>query len=503
MTNSLQSPPVSKQEAAAELLRRRRARQNLLEFTRYTMPAYQVGWHHAALCAKLDAFAHGQIRRLMVFMPPQHGKSELVSRRLPAYLLGRHPNARVIACSYTADLAGTMNRDVQRVMDADSYRALFPGVNLPGKRVKTLSGAALRNSDEFEIIDRDGRLTGGSYKSAGVLGGITGRPMDFGVIDDPIKGREQADSAAHRENVWGWYNGDFLSRTHGKTQLLLTCTRWHEDDLAGRLLKVATDEPKADQWEVVCYPAILEQPTAGDPRQVGEPLWPERHPLESLEAKRASSPYDWASLYQGHPRAQGSTEWPDELFPASMWFDDWPPNLQHRVLSLDPSKGKQDKSGDYSAFILLGLDPDWTLWVDADIARRPVEAKNERSIVSDGLELAKAWRPEAFSVETNGFQEMVATAILRESEQQHLHLPMYAINNTVPKVIRIRQLGTYLAQKRLRVRSTPGGRMLVQMMKDFPCGSYDDGPDALAQAVVMMDYLIGGQSASGPQLLRV
>jgi hypothetical protein len=214
---------------------------------------------------------------------------------LPAYLLGQRPGARIIAASCTADLASSMNRDVQRVIEGGGYWRLFPGTRLGGKNIRAAAGPRpLRNSDEFEILDGDGQFTGGFYKSAGVGCAIVGRPMDYGLIDDPTKGRENADSPAHRENVWGWFNGDFMSRTHGDTSILLTATRWHEDDLPGRLLAKARDDPKADQWEVVCWPAVCEEgPTEADPRRPGEPLWPERHPLAELEAKRASSLYDW------------------------------------------------------------------------------------------------------------------------------------------------------------------------------------------------------------------
>jgi predicted phage terminase large subunit-like protein len=495
MTNSPPSPPVSPQQAAAELLRRRRARGTLLDFTTYTKPDYQVGWHHRLLCDTLDRFAAGLVPRLIVCVPPQHGKTELVVRRLAPYLLGRDPDCRVISCSYGSSLASDGNRDVQRVVDDDPYRRLFPATRI--------GGDAVRNSDVFEVVGR-----AGFYRSAGVGGPITGRPMDVGLIDDPFKNREEADSPVVREAVWNWYTSAFLSRAHRGTRILVCHTRWHPDDLVGRLLRQQRDDPKADRWEVLSLPALCKE--AGDglgsPRQVGDALWPERHPPELLERKRAASPYDWFSLYQQEPRSPGSQEWPDELFPPSLWFDDWPGGMRRRVLSLDPSKGRSDKSGDYSAFVMLALDDDWTLWVDADLARRPVEASAERSIVGDGLELLRRWNPEAFSVETNGFQSLVADAFLRVARERGVHCPLYPVESTDPKTTRIRQLGPYLAQKRLRVRNTPGGRMLVEQLRLFPNAEHDDGPDALAQAVVTMDHLVYGRrddDAGGVDYLRV
>lgn len=387
---------MSLHEAAIEI-RRRQARRTVLDFTEYTFAKYSANWHHRVLAQALDRWAFGDLRRLMVFMPPQHGKSELVSRRLPPLIHGRRPDARIIGSSYTADLAGRMSRDVQRIMSGSVYGRLFSGTQLPTK------GSGLRSQAEFEITDRAGELTGGSYKAAGVNQGITGRPMDYGIIDDPIKGREMAESVAMRQSIWDWYNGDFLSRTHNDTRILLTCTRWHPEDLAGRLLKLQEDEPDADKWEVICFPAVCDAPgRAHDPRAPGEALWPERHSLESLNTKRAASPYDWASLYQQNPRGAGAVEWPANFWGPHIWFDEWPRVLwKAKVVSLDPSKGRSDKTGDYSAFIDLRVDDQLHIWVDADLDNtRTVEAGlGERSICSDGVDFIRRAAPQAILVE--------------------------------------------------------------------------------------------------------
>jgi len=197
-------------------------------------------------------------------------------------------------------------------------------------------------------------------------------------------------------------------------------------------------------------------------------------------------------------------EWPPEFF-ERVFFTDWPPDLVHKVLSLDPSKGKQDRSGDYSAFVLLGLCRDGCLWADADLdAARPVESpRGNRSLVNDGLDLVQSWRPDAFSVETNGFQHLVAEALLRVAGERRVALPLYGVCSTSPKVSRIRALGPFLAQGRLRVRDTPGGRLLCQQLRDFPEGEHDDAPDALAQAVRMLDRVLGQRGgADVPELVR-
>lgn len=234
-------------------VRAERARRGMLAFTTYTMPDYEVNWHHRVVCEALDDLFAGTITRLMISMPPRHGKSELVSRRFPAYILGRDPDAQVIAVSYSADLASMMNRDVQRIMDSPEYQRVFPGTKLGSSNIRSLAGGTLRNSDIFEVVGRRGR-----YRSAGVGGGITGMGMQYGIIDDPIKNREEADSPTMREKVWDWYTSTFYTRLEKNARVLVTCTRWHEDDLSGRLLRLQEEDPEADQWVEIRLPAIAE-----------------------------------------------------------------------------------------------------------------------------------------------------------------------------------------------------------------------------------------------------
>lgn len=280
-----------------------RARNGLLNFTAYTKPGYNVGWHHRNLCRKLNDFASGKIKRLMVFMPPRHGKSELVSRRLPAYILGRNPNAKIIAGSHTASLANAMNRDVQRIIDSPAYRELFPSTTLTTSGSRSgEDGSYLRNSEEFEIVGYTG-----AYKCAGVGGALAGRGGDFLILDDPIKDHEEAESVVYREKLWNWYSTVFASRAEGENAgILITVTRWHEDDLPGRLLKLAKSDPEADQWEVINYPAIKElAEVPDDPRAEGEALWPWKFPIRSLKKIRATGgSRNFNSIYQQRPSSE-------------------------------------------------------------------------------------------------------------------------------------------------------------------------------------------------------
>jgi predicted phage terminase large subunit-like protein len=274
-------------------------RASLLGFTLATYPTYQVNWHHELIAAALDDFATKRDQRLMVFSFPRSGKSELVSRRLPAYLLGREPDATIIATSYSASLASAMNRDVQRIIDSDEYRRLFPATRLWGKNVRSdAQGSWLRNSDLFEIVGHRGY-----YLSTGVGGGITGRGGKYLLIDDPVKNRKEANSPTYRNAVWEWYTSTLYTRLAPNGNILLIVTRWHEDDLAGRLLAVAKADPQADQWTVITLPAVAEEPVAAyDPRKPGDVLWPVRWDAGEMQRKRAVvGERDWASLYQQRP----------------------------------------------------------------------------------------------------------------------------------------------------------------------------------------------------------
>lgn len=293
MKASLQGLPNLKQ------VRTERARRHLMNFTTYTMPEYQVNWHHERLCEALDKMVSGEIKRLMVFMPPRNGKSELGSRRFPAYVLGKDPDAQIISTSYSADLASQMNRDVQRIMETEEYYEAFPETQLSGANVRTVAkGSYLRNSDIFEIVGKKG-----VYKSAGIGGGITGRGMTYGIIDDPFKNRKEAESKTNRDNVYNWYTSTFYTRLEKDARILIILTRWHSDDLAGRLLKLAKEDPDADQWEVINYPAIAEEPIhETDPREVGEALWPDKYDLDALKKIKATiGTYEWSALYQQKP----------------------------------------------------------------------------------------------------------------------------------------------------------------------------------------------------------
>lgn len=284
--------PLERAERLNEILGKL-ARTNLTAFLNYVMPDYSMQWFHKHIAKQCQALIDGEIptQGLMLFVPPQHGKSSCVSKALPAWTLGRCPQMKIVGCSYSADLAQQFSRAVQRTIESDEYKSIFPDTQLP-------SGGRgyQRNVDYFDIVG------GGFYKAVGVGGSLTGTPADLGIIDDPVKDAMEAYSKTYRDRVWNWYTDVFLTRLHNRSKQLLIMTRWHEDDLAGRLL-----DREPDKWTVVSIPAICEVDGDGgiSDRHIGDALWPERHSLERLLDVEQRSPRTFAALYQQRPTVEG------------------------------------------------------------------------------------------------------------------------------------------------------------------------------------------------------
>jgi len=249
---------VTSQDAAIELIARQKARESLIEFTRYTNPAYLAAAHHYLIASKLEAVERGEIKRLMIMMPPRHGKSELASRRFPAYFTGRNAGKQIIAASYNSDLANDFGREVRNIVNSPEFRVLYN---------TTLS-------QDSQAANRWHTDKGGMYVAAGVGTAITGRGADILLIDDPFKDREEADSEIRRQRVWDWYTSTAYTRLMPGGAIVLINTRWHDDDLSGRLL--SEQESGGDQWEVLSLPALSPD---------NEALWPDCYPMKYRHTK--------------------------------------------------------------------------------------------------------------------------------------------------------------------------------------------------------------------------
>lgn len=467
-------------QAISLLLRelwRRKARRELLAFTKWTYPEYRIHWHHRLLAEKLDAWRQGQIRQLLISMPPRHGKTELVSRRLPALILGASPDARIIMAAHTAALAEANSRDVQRIMESPAYGELFPQVRLPRPGFRQ-QGRYKRTDEHFEMVGRSGYL-----RAVGVGGAITGFGFDYGIIDDPVKSAEEAQSAVYRERVWEWFTRDFWTRRSPGARVVIVMTRWHLEDLIGRIL--ALQGRGLGQWEYLRLPALAEAPACPlDPRKRGEALWPELISAEELEQIRQADPQGFSSLYQQDPAEAGGVEWPPEYFGPWLWTpqEEWPKRTDFAALAMaiDPSRGRDDAASDYAAIVWAGLHRKSQLvYIDADLAVRPPTATLDRA-----LDLWDQLRPDFVAVETNQFQILFAQELERRAKAGFsVRLPLVYISNYLPKLLRLRRLGPWLAARELRFAQSAGAQLVVEQMRQFPCGAHDDGPDALEMAL--------------------
>ncbi len=411
------------------------------------------------LMAALEDASAERLEGLVISMPPQHGKSELCSKYLPAWYLCNWPRRRVIVTGYGNDFAGQWGARAR-----DLVREWGPAFHV---HVSKRSASAERwDLDKY----------GGGMVAAGVGGPLTGKGANLLIIDDPIKNDEEARSPFCRQNLWDWWQSTASTRVRRGGLTLVIQTRWHRDDLAGRILHEA--KTNNQRWREVRLAALAED---GDPlgRAPGEPLWPEKFPAEHLARVRdGKTPYYWRALYQQEPLAEGSTEWPESYFGEKIWFDEWPKEGWLRTMALDPSKGASARYGDYSAFVMILITRDGTMYVDADLAVRNVAV-----MVETAIELARVFRPDGFAVETNQFQELLAGELQRVAKERNVGIPAYYIDNRVPKVVRIRRLTSLLAMGAFRFKAdSPGARLLVRQLRDFPHGEHDDGPDALEMA---------------------
>lgn len=425
---------------------RERARRQLLPFTLWTKPDYRAGWFHHVVAHELDKFLDDVVNqrspRLMLFAPPRHGKSELVSRRFPAFALGRHPTLSIIATSHGSDLASAMNRDVQRVIDSPEYYELFPNTTLSQSSVRTVTagGSYLRNSEIFEVVGSTG-----VYKSAGVGTSITGRGGHILIIDDPVKDAQEANSPVTRDSIWSWYTSTLYTRQMPGAGILLIQTRWHGDDLGGRLLSKM--QKGGEQWRVVKFPAIAEEDE--EFRKAGEPLHPERYSLEMLEKIRVGTADEigvgsrvWAALYQQRPSDKEGTIFKRDAWSfyrtttGKRWADMTSSERRDQLQALgvetviqywDTAAGGRQHN-DYSACVTLGVGKN--RYIGLDLWKQKAEFPDVKRAVK--LQFEK-WNPSRVDVEGGG--SISGKSIIQELKRE-TRIPFREITHSTDKVLR-------------------------------------------------------------------
>lgn len=283
------------------------ARRSLKYFVEKTEPNYEFTQFHLNYLEIVNRFAHGKIKKLIVTVPPQHGKSLISTINLPSYIFGINPNAKIAIASYSSTFASKFNRLIQRKIDEKNYSEIFPSTKLSGTNVVTVADNYLRNSEEFEIVNHTGSL-----KAVGRGGSLTGNPVDIMIMDDLYKDYAEGNSPTIRESVWDWYLSVVLTRLHNDSQQLIVFTRWHEDDLIGRLEKreVVITIDKFEQlenipknaWVKINFEAIKRtEKTEIDCRDYEGPLFESKHSYEKLIEQEKLNKHGFACLYQGNP----------------------------------------------------------------------------------------------------------------------------------------------------------------------------------------------------------
>jgi predicted phage terminase large subunit-like protein len=410
------------------------ARQSLLAFTEFTNPLYQRAGHHELIAAKLEAVERGEIDRLMIFMPPRHGKSELASKRFPAWCLGRDPHRQIIAASYNSDLANDFGRNVRNIFAEPEFSQLFPGVAL---------------APDSQAANRMNTNHGGAYVAAGVGTAVTGRGAHIALIDDPFKDREEADSERRRELVWDWYRSTLFTRLMPAGAIVLIQTRWHEDDLAGRLL-----EQEGDQWEVLELPAINAK---------GEALWPEWYDLPDLRRIQATiGPREWSALYQQQPQPDEGTFFKREFFKT--W--DRVPFVRYYGTS---DYAVTDGGGDYTVHRIWGIDAGGSIYrVDGWRGQSTSDVWIERKI-----DLMARYNPMAWFGEGGVIQKAVEPMLRRRMGERQVFCRLEWLPSVADKPTRARSFQAMAASG--RVFFEPGADLSEHLV--FPAGKHDDDVD--------------------------
>jgi len=429
------------------------------------------GYAHLHLLAdKLLEVAAGVCPRLMVQMPPRHGKSLLVNY-FCAWYLGLYPDRRVIVASYESDLAASLGRRAREIFEEH-------GREFWGLSVRDDSKAAHR----WDIADHEGGMI-----TAGARGAITGRGAHLGVIDDPIRDEVQASSPTFRNRTWDWYLSTFSTRLQDGGSIILIQTRWHEDDLSGRLLQA--QEAGGDQWDVIQLPAIAEEPERIGPwsRDPGEALCPQLIPLEMLEATRERlGPYWWATLYQQRPYPRGGGLFQVEGIEI---VDDVPPHLLTcRGWDLAASlHGKQ------TAGVLLAKDPQGGYFVLDSVAGKWQPGARDQIIQAtasrDGYVTRIAIEQEPGS---GGVAQVHALARALSG------YTVEGIRATGSKEVRAGPLASQINVGNVKLLRAPWNASLLAELESFPTGEYCDQVDALSHAF----GVLAGRSAGDPIYLQ-
>ena len=434
---------------------------SLLEYARFQMPEYQTPAHIKLLAHKLEEVERGNIKRLAIFMPPRHGKSQLTSQFFPAWYLGRNPSKFVIATTYAQDLADDFGRSVRNQIQDEDYNRIFNDCTL---------------SKDSSSVRRFHTTGSGVYYAVGAGGAITGRGAHLLLIDDPIKGREDADSDAMRSNLIDWYRSTAYSRLMPGGSIILIQTRWHEDDLAGWILRETSHEP----WEVIELPAVLDEKASKIlKRPKGQALWPEAYDKKRLEEiKKTAGSREWNSLYMQRPSAEEGNilkrYWWKE------WTEDNPPECNYILQSWDTAYTVKSTS-DYSAVTT------WGIFEHNGIQNAILlSARRERwefpELKSEAIKLYNEFKPDVVLIEAK------ASGWSLIQELQRAGIPITPFNpKKADKKTRAHSVTPLFESGRVWYPSSKyWAEDVINQCAQFPSSNYDDLVDSTTQALMRL-----------------
>ena len=391
-------------------------------------------------------------------MPPRHGKSELASRRFPAWYLGRNKNSQIIASSYSSDLAEEFGRNVRDIIADSTYQDVFSGVEL---------------RHDAKAVGRWNTTTGSIYKAAGVGRGISGFGADIFLIDDPVKDHEEADSDTYRDRVWNWYTSTAYTRLMPGAAIILIMTRWHDDDLAGRLLE--EEKKGGDKWEVLTLPAINDN---------GEALWPEWFDEERLaQTKNVVGARDWTALYQQEPVPEGGS-----FFQKSwiQWYDVRPKHLRYYGAS---DYAVTEGGGDFTVHGVCGVDANDDIYI-VDWYRQQADPEEW---VDELFDLMVQWKAVEWAEENGQIIKSLNALINKRQQEEKVYCYRKQYASSTDKPSRAQAIRGRMAQGKVLLPRTEWARKLVAEMLRFPAGKHDDQVDVLALFGRMLDTMIKGK----------
>ena len=475
------------------LAKRELARRRLLQFTQQTHPTYSSGWVHDDICRRLERFSQQVLEkkspRLMLLMPPRHGKSELASIRFPAWHLGRHPEHEIINVGYNLDLPMRFSRKVRDLVREPVYAAMFPDMQLDP------------NSQSVEAWNT---TLGGGFTAAGVGGGITGKGATILIIDDPLKNQEEADSIGARDKLWDWYQSTAYTRLAPGGGVLVIETWWHDDDLAGRLQNVMHADPEADQFEIVKYPALSErweyldettdtiirsdeelEPVPDNVRLLRPPetcLHEDRYPTEALQKIRANmQPRIWSALYQQNPTPDEGVYFKKEYFRFQTTM---PEAVNANIYTAWDFAIGQKQQNDWTVGATILQDENDVLYV-LDIHRMKGDSF---AIVEAMLDVAKRWADSYNSdyvvgVEDGQIWRALEPLFKKRITERRQYVSYEVLRPYTDKMVRARPLQGRMQQGRVVFPEEEHWKeQAVQELLRFPAGAHDDVVDAMAWA---------------------